>query len=111
METDSTPAAVSVIRAMICVWPSGRRPSRRRICRFVLASAAGLAFVLAGQTAGHAATVSATGRGATVPGAGTLRPIELSSSPFGEFAARPSPGRPGYLENFVFADNVRTLTW
>ena len=20
-------------------------------------------------------------------------------------------GRPGYLENFVFADNVRTLTW
>jgi hypothetical protein len=33
----------------------------RRICRFVLAGAAGLAVVLAGQTAGHAATVPGAG--------------------------------------------------
>jgi triacylglycerol esterase/lipase EstA (alpha/beta hydrolase family) len=33
----------------------------RRICRFVLAAAAGLAVVLAGQTAGHAATVPGAG--------------------------------------------------
>jgi hypothetical protein len=55
----------------------------RRICHFVLSGAAGLAVVLASQTAGHAATVSATGRAASVPGAG-----------FNDWSCRPSAVHP-----------------
>jgi triacylglycerol esterase/lipase EstA (alpha/beta hydrolase family) len=55
----------------------------RRIYRFILAGAAGLAVVLAGQTAGHAATVSVTGRAATAPSAG-----------FNNWSCRPSAAHP-----------------
>jgi pimeloyl-ACP methyl ester carboxylesterase len=55
----------------------------RRITRFILAGAAGLAVVLAGQAAGHAATVSATERAATGP-----------SSGFNNWSCRPSAAHP-----------------
>jgi triacylglycerol esterase/lipase EstA (alpha/beta hydrolase family) len=55
----------------------------RRMYRFILASAAGLAVVLAGQTAGHAATVSATGSAATAPSTG-----------FNNWNCRPSAAHP-----------------
>jgi pimeloyl-ACP methyl ester carboxylesterase len=55
----------------------------RRIYRFVLAGAVGLAVVLAGQTAAHAATGSASGRAATAPSAG-----------FDNWNCRPSAAHP-----------------
>jgi Lipase (class 2) len=55
----------------------------RRIYRFVLAGAVGLAVVLAGQTAAHAATGSATGRAAAPPSAG-----------FDNWNCRPSAAHP-----------------